>query len=215
VNSSAPADASGPDIKLFMNDDKFVMGGITNTDPKIYAVVSDSNGINTAGSGIGHDITAVLDGDNTHPLVLNDYYESDLNNYKKGTLRYPLTALSEGKHSLAVKVWDVYDNSSTSSTEFVVASSAKAALTHVLNYPNPFTCIPMDVQVQIFTVSGKLVKTIHQKVNMEGFRSEAIDWNGTDDFGDRIGKGVYVYRLKVRTDSGEMAEQFEKLVILK
>ena len=73
----------------------------------------------------------------------------------------------------------------------------------------------MDVQVQIFTISGKLVKTIHQRVNMEGFRSEPIDWNGTDDFGDKIGRGVYVYRLRVRTNSGETSEKFEKLVILK
>jgi flagellar hook assembly protein FlgD len=73
----------------------------------------------------------------------------------------------------------------------------------------------MDVQVQVFTVSGKLVKTIHQQVNMEGYRSDPIDWNGTDDFGDKIGRGVYVYRLRVKATTGESAEQFEKLVILK
>ena len=73
----------------------------------------------------------------------------------------------------------------------------------------------MDVQVQIFTVSGKLVKTIHQLVNMEGFRSDPIDWNGTDDFGDKIGCGVYIYRLRVKDATGETAEQYEKLVILK
>jgi hypothetical protein len=227
TDTTAPADAVGPEIKLFMNDDKFIVGGITNSDPKIYAVVSDSNGINTAGSSIGHDITAVLDGNNAKPIVLNDYYESDMDNYKKGTIRYPLTGLTEGNHTLTVKVWDVYNNSSTSSTEFLVSPSAQMALKHVLNYPNPFTthtafyfehnkcCTTMDVQVQIFTVSGKVVKTIHQQVNMEGFRSEPIDWNGRDDYGDYIGRGVYIYRLRVKTDGGETAEQYEKLVILK
>ena len=73
----------------------------------------------------------------------------------------------------------------------------------------------MDVQVQVFTISGKLVKTIHQQVNMEGFKSDPIEWNGTDDFGDKIGRGVYIYRLRVKTDGGESAEQYEKLVILK
>ena len=73
----------------------------------------------------------------------------------------------------------------------------------------------MDVQVQVFTVSGKLVKTIHQMVNLEGYRSDPIDWDGTDDFGDKIGRGVYIYRLRVKADSDEIAEQFEKLVILK
>jgi Peptidase family C25 len=227
ADTSSKTDMVGPEIKLFMNDDKFVIGGITNSDPKIYAVLSDSNGINTAGSSIGHDITAVLDGNNAHPIILNDYYEATLNNYKSGTVRYPLTGLAEGNHTLMVKVWDVYNNSSTSTTEFLVSPSAQLALKHVLNYPNPFTtktsfffehnkcCTSMDVQVQIFTVSGKLIKTIQQRVTMEGFRSEAIDWDGTDDFGDKIGRGVYIYRLRVRTNAGETSEKFEKLVILK
>lgn len=227
TDTLATPDTEGPSVKVYMNDAKFVHGGITNADPKIYAVVSDSNGINTAGSSIGHDITAVLDGNNAKPYVLNDYYESDLDNYKSGTVRYPLSDLAEGNHTLMVKVWDVYNNSSSSSTEFVVAATAELALKHVLNYPNPFTtrtsfyfehnkcCTTMDVQVQVFTISGKLVKTIQQQVNLEGFRSDPIEWDGTDDFGDKIGRGVYVYRLRVKALSGESSEQFEKLVVLK
>lgn len=226
TDTNAVADATGPTIQLYLNDEKFVFGGITNSDPKIYMIVSDSSGINTSGTGIGHDITAILDNDNTHPLVLNDYYESDLNSYKKGSVRYPLSDLKEGKHTLSVKVWDVHNNSSSAYTEFVVASSAEVALKHVLNYPNPFTtktffyfehnqcCTQMDVQIQIFTISGKLVKTIHRLVNMEGYRSDPIEWDGTDDFGEKIGRGVYVYRLRVKAGT-KMAEQFEKLVILK
>ncbi|MBI3501558.1 MAG: type IX secretion system sortase PorU [Bacteroidetes bacterium] len=227
TDTTAAQDKIGPEIKLYLNNEKFVSGGITNTDPKIYVVVSDSSGINTAGTGIGHDLTAVLDADNAHPIVLNDYYESDMNSYKKGTIRYPLSQLSEGHHTLGVKVWDVYNNSSTASTDFVVATSAQLALKHVLNYPNPFTtktsfyfehnicCVNMDVQIQIFTISGKVVKNIHEIVNMEGFRSDPVDWDGTDDYGDRIGRGVYIYRIRVRAATGESAEQFEKLVILK
>jgi hypothetical protein len=226
TDTSAAKDQAGPDIKLFLNDDKFVFGGITNSEPKIFAVVSDSNGINTSGTNIGHDITAVLDGNNSQPLVLNDYYESDLNNYKKGTVRYPLADLTEGKHTLGFKIWDVYNNSTSSYTEFIVASSADIALKHVLNYPNPFTthtsfyfehnqcCTNMDVQIQIFTVSGKMIKSIHQFVNMEGYRSEPIDWDGTDEYGTKIGRGVYIYRLRVKAGN-TIAEQFEKLVILK
>jgi len=227
TDSTASTDVDGPEIKLYMNDEKFIHGGITSANPKIYAVVNDLNGINTAGSGIGHDITAVIDGNNAKPIVLNDYYESEMNDYKKGSVRYPLSDLEEGHHTLTVKVWDVYNNSSTATTEFVVASSAELALKHVLNYPNPFTthtsfffehnqsCTAMDVQIQIFTVSGKLVKTIQQQVTMEGFRSDPIGWNGKDDFGDNLGRGVYVYRLRAKTAAGETAEQFEKLVILK
>ncbi|HEY4800311.1 MAG TPA: type IX secretion system sortase PorU, partial [Bacteroidia bacterium] len=226
TDSTAAKDTQGPGIKLYMNDDKFVYGGVTNANPKIFAIVSDSSGINTAGASIGHDITGILDANTAQPIVLNDYYESDLNNYKKGTILYPLSSLADGTHNLNLRVWDVYNNSSSSYTEFVVASSAALALKHVLNYPNPFTtktsfyfehnkcCTNMDVSIQIFTVSGKLIKSIYRFVNMEGYRSDPIDWDGTDDYGDKIARGVYIYRIRVKV-ANETAEQFEKLVILK
>jgi flagellar hook assembly protein FlgD len=125
-----------------------------------------------------------------------------------------------------LKVWDVYNNSSTVKTEFVVTNPSGLSLNHVINYPNPFTtntsffieynqcCTEYDVMIQVFTVSGKLVKTINEHVNSEGFRSEPIEWDGRDDYGDRIGRGVYVYRTFVRANDGKTAEKYEKLVIL-
>ncbi|MBL0328420.1 MAG: type IX secretion system sortase PorU [Bacteroidetes bacterium] len=225
-NDSALTDNAGPNVDLFMNDAKFVFGGLTDETPDLFAILKDENGVNTVGNGIGHDITAVLDANTENTVVLNDYYQADLNSYKSGTIRYPFSELSEGKHTLSLKVWDVYNNSSQSYTEFIVARSAELALSHVLNYPNPFTtktqfyfeqnqcCQVLDVSVQIFTVSGKLVKSIDQFVQTEGFRSDPIEWDGRDDFGDRIGKGVYIYRIKVKTSEGAVAEKFEKLVIL-
>lgn len=219
-------DDEGPEVQLFMNDSNFVQGGITNEDPDLFAKIKDGSGINTVGTGIGHDITAVLDENTEDAIVLNDYYEADLNSYKSGIVRYPFSKLSEGNHRLSIRVWDVYNNSSQAFTEFVVSGSAKLALSHVLNYPNPFTtrtqfffehnrcCDLMDVQIQIFTVSGKLVKTIQTLVNSEGFRSDPIEWDGRDDFGDPIGRGVYIYRVKVKSSMGDMADAFEKLVIL-
>jgi hypothetical protein len=226
VTANPPNDVTGPEIELYMNDEKFVTGGTTDENPLIYAVIKDSSGVNTTGSGIGHDLTANLDNNTDKSIVLNDYYETELNSYKEGSVRYPFSNLPEGRHTLQLKVWDVYNNSSTASTEFIVAKSAKLALDHVLNYPNPFTtktsfyfehnqaCDLMDVQVQVFTISGKLVKTINTYVSTEGFRSEPIEWDGTDDFGDKIGRGIYIYRVKVRSEDGSTAEKFEKLVIL-
>lgn len=225
-NDLAPADAVGPEINLYLNDTKFVFGGLTNENPDLYSILKDANGINTVGNGIGHDITAVLDANTEKSIVLNDYYQSDLNSYKSGTIRYPFADIAEGKHTLKLKVWDVYNNSSESYTEFVVAKSAELALSHVLNYPNPFTtktqfyfeqnqcCQMLDVQVQVFSVSGKLVKSISQFVYAEGYRSAPIEWDGRDDFGDKIGRGVYLYRVKIKTSDGSTAEKYEKLVIL-
>ena len=220
-------DEVGPAIDLFLNDESFVHGGLTDQDPLLFAKLFDENGINTVGSSIGHDLLAVLDENTEHAVVLNDLYEADLDTYKSGEVRYRFSDLAEGNHTLRLKAWDVFNNSAESTTEFVVSASADLALAHVLNYPNPFTthtefffehnrpCITLDVQVQVFTVSGRLVKTLSRQLACDGYRSEGLAWNGLDDFGDKLGRGVYVYRLNVATPEGERAEKFEKLVILR
>ncbi len=227
VNQNATADNEGPVIRIYMNDENFVRGGMTNKDPILYAVISDTSGVNTVGTGIGHDMSAELDNKTDKRYILNDYYENDLNSYQKGKLNYPFKNLSSGPHTLNLKAWDVYNNSSEASTDFIVSESATLALEHVLNYPNPFTThttfmfehnrpfVPMDVQVQVFTVSGKLIKTLSNKITPTGYRSDDMEWDGLDDFGDKIGKGVYVYKLRVRTYDGDYADKFEKLVILR
>ncbi|MFT7611713.1 MAG: hypothetical protein ACI9J3_000659, partial [Parvicellaceae bacterium] len=227
TNPTAITDVVGPTIDLYMNDSNFVYGGLTDESPTLVAYISDSNGVNTTGNSIGHDLTATLDGNTANAIVLNDQYEADLNTYQKGSVAYKYDDLSEGVHTLELKAWDVYNNSNIVQTEFVVASSAEMALDHVLNYPNPFTtstefmlehnqvCNSVDVQVQIFTVSGRLVKTINESLHTQGFRISGITWNGTDEFGDRLARGTYFYRVKVNTDNGAKAEKFERLVILK
>lgn len=132
-------DNAGPKMDLYMNDEKFVFGGTTTTDPILLMILSDSSGINTVGNGIGHDLTAILDDNTQNKVVLNDYYESELDNYKRGKVKYPYAKLTEGRHTLKVKAWDVHNNSSEDYTEFIVANDAKLALSHVYNYPNPFT----------------------------------------------------------------------------
>ena len=73
----------------------------------------------------------------------------------------------------------------------------------------------LEVLIQVFTVSGRLVKTIQRDILSSGYRTAPIDWDGLDDFGSRIGRGVYIYRVQVRTVLGETAEKYEKLVILR
>ncbi len=227
-NENAPDDSQGPEIRLFMNDASFVRGGITGEDPFIYAELLDSSGINTVGNGVGQDLRAVLNEETDKPFILNEFYEADLNSYKSGSLRYQLFDLEPGSYQLNLRAFDIYNNPSQASTEFIVAESADLALSRVLNYPNPFTTYtefqfehnranqPLEVQVQIFTVSGTLVKTINQSVNSFGNRVTGIAWDGLDDYGDKIGKGVYVYRIKVRSLSDNSSDdQYEKLVILR
>lgn len=227
LNEDAPEDNQGPRIQLFMNDESFVSGGITNESPILLAKLADENGLNTS-SGIGHDMIAILDGDESNPFVLNEYYQADVDDYSKGALNYKLRDLEDGLHTLTLKAWDVYNNSSTAEIQFIVAGGDAIEITKVLNYPNPFVDYtefwfnhnrpyePLDVQVQVFTVTGKVVWSKSETLAAEGsYLSRRITWNGRDDFGDRIGKGVYIYKITVKsTLTNKRVEKFEKLVIL-
>ena len=226
VGANADNDKEGPVIKAYLNDDKFVSGSIANENPVLIIKLSDSSGINTAGTGIGHDIVATLDNDNRQYFVLNDFYEADLNSYQQGTVHFQLPTLSSGIHSLKIKAWDVLDNSSEYVLDFNVSKDEELVLNHVLNYPNPFTTKTqfwfehnkpnqnLQVKVQIFTLTGKVVKTIKQTINDAGNRSCEVEWDGRDEFGDRLGRGVYLYRLTVISIDGKKKEKLEKLVIL-
>jgi hypothetical protein len=227
IDENAPEDTLGPELKLFMNDESFIDGANTNTSPNLIAVLSDASGINTSITAIDHDIIGILDGDVLNPIVLNDFYQTELDDFTKGKVTYRLRNLEVGPHTLKIKAWDTYNNSSETALNFVVVSDAILNLENVLNYPNPFVNYTefwfnhnkpnesLEVQVQIFTVSGKLIKTINQNVQTTGTLSRSITWNGLDDFGNKIGKGVYVYKLRVRsTLSNLVSEKYEKLVIL-
>lgn len=227
IDKNAPEDTVGPEINLFMNDESFIDGANTNASPNLIAVLSDSSGINTSITAVDHDIVGILDGDTTNPITLNDFYQTELNDYTKGKVNYKLRDLEVGPHSIKIKAWDTYNNSSETTLNFTVVSDAVLNLENVLNYPNPFVNYTefwfnhnkpnevLEVQVQVFTISGKLIKTINQNIITTGNLSRSISWNGLDDFGNKIGKGVYIYKLKVKsTISNLTSEKFEKLVIL-
>ena len=219
-------DSIGPEMEVFLNDRTFVNGGITNPSPMLIVDLKDEHGINTTGNGIGHDLVAILDNVVETPIVLNDYYETQLDSFNSGTVRYPLKDIPVGKHTLKIRAWDVVNNVSEKTIHFEVISDEKLALDHVLNYPNPFTTRTefyfeqnqaggtFDILIQIFTISGKLVKTITAQQHIQGNRSQPVFWNGRDDYEDKLAKGVYLYKLKVRNQQGEIAEKIEKIVIL-
>ncbi len=219
-------DNIGPDVDVFLNDDKFVFGGITDETPKLFSKLYDENGINTSGNGVGHDITAIVDNDTKKMYNLNDFYETSVDDITRGIVNYPFSKLAVGRHTLQVKAWDVLNNSGVGYTEFLVEEKANLALSHVLNYPNPFTTntkfmfehnkpgVPLDLRIEIFTVSGKVIKTITKTINTDGYRVNDVSWDGLDDYGDKIGKGVYIYRISLKDDGGKKVSQYQKLVIL-
>ncbi len=220
-------DITGPDIQVFMNDTNFRFGGLTDQNPVLLCYVSDIHGINMVGNGIGHDIVAVLDEDTENSLVLNDYYESDLDSYQSGRIQYPFFDLSEGLHTLRVKVWDVYNNSSEAYTEFEVISNGSMYIDNLMNYPNPFIDqtsfvfnhnqpgTNLEVEIQIFSMLGEQVKTLKYDLFTEGYKAGPIRWDGRSAQGGRLNRGMYLYRLTVRNPKGETVEKNSKLIVLK
>ena len=228
LDLSAEPDNQGPIVRLFINDTNFVSGGLTDKDPTGLALISDENGINTVGTGIGHDILGILDGNTGAPLILNDYFESDLNSYQSGTVNYPFFNLKAGEHHLLVRAWDVSNNMGQDEITFIVDESAQLALSRVLNYPNPFNTItrfqfehnragePLEVDIQIFSQNGDLVKRITEKLTSLGNRVNQITWDGTSDSGSQISSGMYVFRVIVRSlEDGSTATDYSKLVFIR
>lgn len=247
INPNGVDDDEGPVVNLYMNNLNFAPGGITDRSPYLLACVTDSTGINATGAGIGHDITQLLNEDINTTTVLNQFFEGGENapcknpgikDYQQGRVLYRLRDLELGEHTVKFRIWDINNNSTTETLNFVVMENGdrKLHIDKLLNWPNPFTdktffhfehnCPEMlEAQIQIFTVSGKLVKNIRQSVSSapfrEGYRTGkyAIPWDGLDDYGNKIGKGVYIYKVIIKGSDSEsckgVATKVEKLVILK
>lgn len=225
-NNAASPDNQGPDLSLFINSRSFRQGGITHQNPVLIADVTDTSGINTVGNGIGHDITAILDNKTTTPYILNDYYVSDLNTFKSGSISYPFFNLAEGKHSITVKVWDVYNNSTTKTIEFEVANSSSFALDRLYNYPNPMTTQttfawesnqtdrPVEAEIAIYNLQGTIVRILRDSYNAPDTRRNTLTWDGTRDGGGKVSAGLYIYRLKLTPDNGTPKYLSAKLVVL-
>ena len=225
ISPDAGSDKLGPEIRAFLNDEKFINGSLTNNEPVLILKLFDSSGINTSGAGIGHDITAVLDNDNRKIFELNSSFASDTGSYQRGSVRFQLPRMEDGPHRLSIKAWDVFNNSSEQVLDFRVAGPENMVISHVLNYPNPFTTrtnfwfehnMPAQdllVTVKIFTIAGKQVKYLRQAINTAGNRSSEVGWDGRDDYGQKLGRGAYLYELKVESN-GKSFATWQKLVLL-
>ncbi len=224
-------DDEGPTVEVFMDNEDFISGGETTADPVLLVNLTDDLGINVTGNSIGHDLEAVLDEDTRNTIVLNDYYEANADDFRSGKVRFPLFDLEPGLHTITVRAWDVANNNAEGKTEFVVAADGADALRRVLNYPNPFTdqtCFQFDhtligqeveAIVQIYTVNGRLVKTLTKAFPFSDGtvrRDDCIEWDGLDDYGAQLARGVYLYQVRLRGDGVNVVDgELEKLVILK
>lgn len=222
-------DNDGPQISIYFNDKNFTSGGLTDENPVLIAYLSDENGINTTGNGIGHDIVATIDGQTSDNYTLNDYYLADEDTYKSGVVIYSLSNIAVGKHNLAMKAWDILNNSSTENIDFVVVNSNTLSITNLFNYPNPvneftnfvfehnMTCSQMTVELEIFDVNGRIVNTLTKEITEPGFtvNESDIKWEGDTENGDALPNGIYPYRIKITSELGQSVTKSGKIILLK
>lgn len=214
-----------PTVNVHLNDEKFINGGLVNETPILLIKMFDSSGINTSGLGIGHNINLIIDGKENNTIVLNTHYEALLNSYKSGKIKFQLPTLNAGKHFLTIKVWDIANNSTTVSLDFEVINVAELAIKNLFNYPNPFTTSTvfmfehnqpsenLSVQINIYSVTGKLVHQINRLINTAGNLCNDIFWDGKDKNNEKLARGVYIYTIIANSKNGS-TRKTQKLYLL-
>lgn len=217
-------DSVGPSIFCYLNEERFVSGGIVNATPYFVAQLYDEDGVNVSGSGIGHDLQLVIDGDMQKTYNLNDYFTYDFGSYQSGTVGFSIPALEAGKHTLLFRAWDIFNNPSSVQLSFNVQKGMTPQLVDVSCTRNPATastqfCIvsdrlntDVDIIVDVFDISGRhLWSHAETGVNVSG--AIYVDWDLSMSSGARLSTGVYLYRVRLRSEGSSYASKAKKLII--
>ena len=218
-------DSIGPSIYCYLNTPSFVNGGDVNTTPYFVAQITDKDGINAAGTGIGHDLELIIDNEMSRTYILNDHFSFDFGSYTSGSTYYSIPELEPGRHNLRFRAWDILNNSSTAELSFNVVSALKPTLFSVSCTNNPAststtfiinhdrTGSEMDVELDIYDLSGRLLWK-YNETGVSTTGAHTIDWDLTVDGGQRLQTGVYVYRVRVACDGSSYASKAKKLIII-
>ena len=218
-------DGIGPSIYCYLNSPSFSNGGKVNSTPYFYAELSDRDGINASGSGVGHDLELVVDGQMLMAYNLNEYFQYSFGDYRSGTVGFSLPELADGEHSLVFRAWDVLNNSSIAELKFQVVRGLNPQCFDVICTRNPATTTTsfivshdrtgseMDVELEIFDMSGRQLWS-HKETGQPTDNTYTLDWDLTVDSGSRLGTGVYLYRVLISTEGSKKASQARKLIIL-
>ncbi|HUI10323.1 MAG TPA: type IX secretion system sortase PorU [Bacteroidota bacterium] len=216
TDTSAVVPTTGPAVNIYLGNRSFRSGDLVGENPVLLVDLADSSGINTSTSGVGHSIEAWLN-NASQSLDLTNYYTSKPNSYRQGTVQYQLSALPDGQNTIRVRAWNSFDLSGSGEATFAVASSDQLSVADVFNYPNPFGAAgtaftfrqnqtaPLSVTIKIFTVAGRLIRTLREYEPGDSF--VRVPWDGRDGDGDVIANGVYLYKLIVSTTDGRFTSE--------
>lgn len=222
---SVSNDSIGPSIYCYLNSPSFVNGGTVNATPYFVAQVTDKDGINASGSGIGHDLQLTIDGDMQKTYNLNDHFTFDFGSFTKGSTYYNIPELSEGSHTLTFRAWDVLNNPSTAKLSFNVVKGLQPEIASVSCTNNPATTSTtfivthnfmgsqVDLVIDVFDMSGRLLWQ-HSESGVSSSNAYTVSWDLTVDGGVRLQTGVYLYRVRLSSDGGSQATKAKKLVVI-
>ena len=222
--NSEKTDSVGPKIFCYLNSPEFVNGSQVNTAPYFVAQLSDESGINATGNGVGHNLELIIDGDANKTYDLNDNFAYDFSSYTSGSTYYNIPALEPGSHTLLFRAWDTMNNCSTAKLTFNVVKSLSPTIYSVDVSKNPASTsttfiishslagCAVDVTIDVFDMSGRRLWTSSESRSQTGVYT--VDWNLTQDNGQRLQTGVYLYRVRMSSDGSAVASKAKKLVVI-
>lgn len=215
----------GPSIYCYLNSPSFTNGGNVNITPYFVANLSDNDGINATGNGIGHDLELIIDGDMTKTYILNDHFTYDFGSYTSGCTWYNIPELEEGSHRLQFRAWDILNNSSTTELDFNVVKGLEPSIYSVGVTNNPATTNTtfivthdriggtIDVDITVYDLSGRPMWN-HTASNVSISGAYTVDWDLAGSNGSRLQTGVYLYRVGISSDGSKKTTKAKKLIII-
>ncbi len=222
-SSTEANDSIGPSIYCYLNSASFTNGSRVNATPYFVAELYDDSGINASGSSVGHDLELVIDGDMSKTYNLNSYFAYDFGDYRSGRVSFSIPELSEGKHKLLFRAWDVLNNSSTSELAFEVVKGEPGSIT-IDCTRNPSSNLAtfiithdrvgtqLDVQLDLYDTSGRQLWR-HRESGVASGNVYTMDWDMSISGGRPLMTGVYIYRITVSSDGGSEVSQAKKMII--
>lgn len=220
LNEEVVIHETRPEIELYLGDENFRSGGLTDENPVLVAHLFDSVGINAFGSGLGHDITAMIDNNAGTLVVLNNFYDADVTDSRRGTVRYPLSGIAAGTHTLTLKAWNIWGFSNSATITFRVRGADTASFEALTVAPNPATdCAVFRYEtnnsasitsavLQVYSPQGGLMLSVKPTVSEGSYVVGPVRWDLS-----QVSPGMYLARMLVTTADGETHQSTRKVIV--
>jgi hypothetical protein len=217
-------DKDGPEIFVYLNEEDFQDGGTVNATPLFVAQLTDASGISSSGNGIGHDLSLCIDGRSDLTYNINEFYVHEFGDFTRGSVAYNIPQLDDGPHSLTFRAWDVLNNTSQASLNFVVDNGMPTNILRLMASQNPAVnstnfMVSFDLPgsecdfiLEVFDFSGRRV-WMHEESSTGERGVFSVTWNLTNGAGAKVGSGIYLYRCRVKCGQSKWTSKTQKIVV--